>query len=70
MPAAPRIPDLDKLIPQPLKAEVQVKVQMPDEVLQLARDLHDDRQTLGAMLWWGLILFTFLTFRYLFRRTT
>lgn len=63
-------PDPSKIIPQPLKGEVQVKVQMPAEMLQLAKDAHDDRQALGAGLAWALVLLTALTLRHIFRRTT
>lgn len=34
-------------IPQPLRWEGLVKVELPDPVLQLAKDLHADRQLVG-----------------------
>jgi hypothetical protein len=36
-----------ELIPQPFKGEVQVKVVLPDEAIQLLKDLHADRQAIG-----------------------
>lgn len=35
------------LIPQPLKGEMKVQVQLPDPIIQLAGDLHNDRQMIG-----------------------
>ena len=37
-----------ELLPQPFKGEVKVQVALPDDVLRLMRDLHDDRQAIGV----------------------
>jgi len=36
-----------ELIPQPFKGEVQVKVVLPDEAIQLLKDLRADRPAIG-----------------------
>lgn len=37
-----------RLIPDPVHAEVKVHVELPPEATALLRDLHSDRQTIGA----------------------
>jgi hypothetical protein len=53
-----------ELIPQPLKGEVKVEVILPDEALRLLRDLHDDRQLIGAGAVILLILLALATLRF------
>lgn len=36
-----------RLIPNPMKAEVKVQVDLPPEATALLRDLHNDRQSIG-----------------------
>lgn len=38
----------EKLIPDHVKAEVQVQVNLPPEATNILRDLHNDRQAIGA----------------------
>lgn len=37
-----------QLIPQPLRTEVKVQVELPAEARQLMRDVHDDRAGIAA----------------------
>ena len=46
-------------IPQPLRWEGVVKVELPDPVLQLATDLHADRQLVGLFAATVAALFLF-----------
>jgi hypothetical protein len=57
-----------ELIPQPLKGEVKVQVVLPDEALRLLRDLHDDRQSLGAGACFLLLLLAAVTLKYLCKK--
>lgn len=36
-----------RLIPDPVRAEVKVEVQLPPELRSLVNDLHNDRQAVG-----------------------
>lgn len=42
------MPKEGRLIPDSINANVRVQVVLPDEATQLLRDLHQDRQTIGA----------------------
>ena len=61
----PRPEPAEPFLPRPLlppdgilgKGLVQVKVQLPDEALQLMRDVHEDRAVMGAALWTIIALF-------------
>lgn len=57
-----------ELIPQPFRGEVKVQIVLPDEALRLLRDLHDDRQSLGAGFVVLLALLAAATLKYLFHK--
>jgi hypothetical protein len=53
-----------KLIPQPLRGEMKIDVNLPIEARQLMADLHHDRQLIAGGFCVVLVLLAVVAFKY------
>lgn len=57
-----------RLIPQPIKTDVTIRVVLPDEARAVLRDLHEDRPIIGVGAAVALVCLALLTLRRLRQR--
>ena len=59
-----------RIIPDPMHAEVKVEVKLPPEAQALLRDLHSDRQSIGAGSLILIVCTVAMTVKQVFNRHT